>query len=169
MDDLQAPSPVPTPSSTAKGKAKAKAPPLASSSGARRRFDESKERIAKKEREDKQASLNRSLQRRIEAKEVAADGSPMKRPPAGAGAGKAGLSWATPLRNKQAADIRMKGMPAGTRLWYRNQNGKIVQTKPQTGVQAGRGRLPRRRQMAQKQPPKRKNPGPPPGPPPGAK
>jgi hypothetical protein len=149
--------------------AKAKPPPLASSSGARRRFDESKERIAKKEREDKQASLKRSLQRRIDAKEVAPDGSPLKRPAgAGAGAGVPGLSSKNPLPNKQAADVRMKGMPAGTVLYYTNRNGKVVRTKPQAGMQAGKGRTLRKRQMAQKQPPKR-NPGPPPGPPPGAK
>ena len=153
----------------AKGKAKVKAPPLASSSGARRRFDESKERIAKREREDKQASLKRSFQRRIENKELAADGSPLKRPPAGAGAGAGvpGLSSKNPLPNKQAADIRMLGMPAGTVLYYTNRNDKVVRTKPQTGMQAGKGRTLRKRQMAQKQPPKR-NPGPPPGPPPGA-
>ena len=125
---------------------------------------------AKKEREDKQASLKRSLQRRIDAKEVAPDGSPLKRPAAsaGAGAGAPGLSSKNPLPNKQAADMRMKGMPAGTVLYYTNRNGRVVQTKPQTGMQAGKGRTLRKRQMVQKQPPKRKNPGPPPGPPPGA-
>jgi hypothetical protein len=151
-----------------KAKAKAKPPPLASSSRARRRLDESKERMAaKKEREDKQASLKRSLQRRIDNKDLAADGSPLKSSGAGAGAGAGavGLSEENPLPNKNAADIRMLGMPLGTKLWYRNKRKKVVQTKPQTGMQAGKGRTLRPRQMAQKQP--RMNIGPPSGPPPG--
>jgi hypothetical protein len=124
----------------------------------------------RKEREAKQASLKRSLQRRIKAKEVAPDGSPLKRPPAstGAGAGALGLSSRNPLPSKQAADIRMKGMPAGTVLFYTNRRGNVVPTKPQTGMQAGKGRTPRKRQLAQKQP-KRKDVGPPSGPPPGGK